>query len=206
MNLSIPGISVSSARQVSPNEILITYTICSKTKQESFVFQSDEKAANWLAVMLRVNNTDVLKDEVDPANSCGGAIMDAPYKDDSPVQHISDIQIQDLKAANIDTCLNQSVVDDRKRESAVRRIMSSIRTQQIKEQSSAFHCLMRHSLLVVQTEALTAAESLAGMNEEFLERLDLVPLRIGLKHVVSLVERGHFKLKLTALDRLNRRA
>lgn len=153
-----------------------------------------------------MNNADVLKVPTGQNSSCGVAIEGDNDESDPQKSNLTRADTQDKKVVQANCGFNDLVMSDGKRESALRWIVSSIRTQQIRKQSCAFYLLLNHSLLVVQTEALTAAESLAGMNEEFLDRLDSVPKRIGLKNVVSLVEKGHFKLKLTALDRLRRKA
>lgn len=187
-------------------EIQVYFTIKGKEKHESFIFHSEEKAARWIAAILSINNADVLKVRTGQNSSCGVAIEGDIDGSDPQRSNSTRGDTQDKRAVQVNSGFNELVVSDGKRESAMRWIVSSIRTQQIKKQSSAFYLLLKHSLLVVQTEALTAAESLAGMNEEFLVRLDSVPKRIGLKNVVSLVEKGHFKLKLTALDRLRRKS
>ena len=68
-------------------------------------------------------------------------------------------------------------------------------------------CIWRMSLFAasrVQSEALTAAESLAELNVDFLDKADKVPLHIGLKNIDSYVTKSEYKLKLKALAELAR--
>jgi hypothetical protein len=68
-------------------------------------------------------------------------------------------------------------------------------------------CIWRLSLFAasrVQSEALTAAESLAELNVDFLDKADKVPLHIGLTNIDSYVTKREFKLKLKALAELAR--
>jgi hypothetical protein len=71
-----------------------------------------------------------------------------------------------------------------------------------RRQSMALSLIFKNSVNSVQTEALTAAESLASLNEEFLNRMDSVPLQIGMKNISSLLAMNDFKLKMTALNGL----
>ena len=66
----------------------------------------------------------------------------------------------------------------------------------------AFNLMVKNSVDSLQTEALTAAESLASLNEEFLNRMDSLPLQIGLKNISSFKSVNDFKLKMLALNEL----
>lgn len=65
-----------------------------------------------------------------------------------------------------------------------------------------FHSLERHYRVSIQSEALKAAESLASLNEDFLDRLDTIPLQIALSHVGKLVYIDEYRSKLLALSKL----
>ena len=62
--------------------------------------------------------------------------------------------------------------------------------------------MMRRSVSTIQCDALTAAESLAAMNMECLNKLDSMPLQIGVKTISALVAMTDFKLKLFAMNEL----
>lgn len=68
----------------------------------------------------------------------------------------------------------------------------------------ALHFLKLNSISGIQSEALTAAESLANMNEEFIAKIEATPLVIGVHSVKTAIEKNEYRLKLKALHDLGR--
>ncbi len=54
----------------------------------------------------------------------------------------------------------------------------------------------------IQSEALTTAESLASLNEEFVGKLETLPLVVAFHSLKSVLGKNEHKLKMLSLQRL----
>lgn len=93
---------------------------------------------------------------------------------------------------------------DTSRSASIHLLVAVLAKKAILDSQAVIHRLSVHLTRSIQSEALTAAESLASMNEEFLNKMDSLPLQVGVKNISSLVSMNGFKMKLVALNELRR--
>ena len=93
---------------------------------------------------------------------------------------------------------------DTSRSASIHLLVAVLAKKAIRDSQAVIQRLSVHSTRSIKNEALTAAESLASINEEFLNKIDSLPLHVGVKNISSLVSMNDYKMKLVALNELGR--
>jgi hypothetical protein len=88
--------------------------------------------------------------------------------------------------------------------SSIRLLCASLRASLQLRKCQVLGVLRANSILLVQSEALTAAESLASMNEEFIAKMEANSLTIGAHSMKAAVDKTAYRLKLKAMLDLSR--
>ena len=217
VDFCVPVLCIKNVISKTPLEFRISYRLGGKSRGIKLRCGSSEAVLSWID-RLQLRNTG--------RNQPNLVDSEPSVKRVDKVQLTSEARIQSkvidsepsLKKVDKFLSLLTGVIEAREREALTRLrammerskvmkvgislITSNTQLQIQLQQLQTLYILKAHSSYLVQSEALTAAESLAGLNEELLEKIDLVPLRIGLTNLKSVVDKADYKLKLRSLDAL----
>ena len=205
MTFCIPLKSVINTRSIKNTIIQCDFRLNGKVCSEYFRF-SKSQARDELVNILKA---EISKDSIQARQR--GSDTHIP-KTDSVKGHERSTALKrltDIITRKINSMLFQSLLQLIKSKNDHSRmtlfslcVVSQIERSLRRSTHSALLALAKNSVVSIQTEALTAAESLASLNEEFLTKIDSVPLQIGLKNISSLMSMTDFKLKMIALNEL----
>jgi hypothetical protein len=180
--LCVPTRCIMKVVRKSPVEFKVSYAFSGDIISAKFQCETEEESAAWMGTLRSVRSSTehrgVVKDGIHASGRSLYVTKTEVFQQLPPVMN-----------------LNNSYI-------AISPIVAVLRARIRLRLLEALYALQTNVTSRVQSEALTAAESLAEMNEELLAKIDRVPLQIGIGSLKSAIEKNDFKLKLRALNSL----